>query len=829
MTAGAMVQAAHLLIAVVVASGWDLFAAHSAEVRPLLLLGDKDYPPMTYLDGETAKGVEVDLAAALEKQLGRPIKVELMDWDAAQEKVLAGQADGLLGLTISAERRNLYDFAEPFFTHEFGLFIRKTTLGIRGIGDLDSKRVGVTPGGFPRTFLARRSRANLVLVNTYKEGLDRVADGTIDALAADLWVGAYAIQEYHFSGITIAGQPFARAAASFAVKRGNTGLVGEFDKALSTLRDTGVIAEIQNRWRPEEVVFLSRRRIRDLVVLCSSTFILALLASMAGWVFALKKQIRVRRGTESALRESEERYRALSEHAPHGIIVSVDDRLVYANQAAASIIRSKTPAELVGRSLWDFIDEESRERVRDRRAQMVESGGVMPPMRAKARALDGTALEIEGGGVAITYGGKRAIQNTFIDITQSRRTEEALERQAAFDEIIAALLGRLASSSGTDIDEQVRSILKEITVFIGVDLAFVLHIDAEQGSWSCTHEWCALGIHGRGAEYQNIAIQSGSWSIHQLAAGKLVSVSSLAELPTEASLTRQRWEAAGYKAVIEVPLRTLGGLVYGCVGLISFKRERTWAEADIRRLQMVGNAIANALERKAAKARLENSREQLRALTSRLQSLREEERIRIAREIHDHLGQLLTALKLDLRSLDRKIAEKGDEEIRAALASKIASARELADEMITSVQKIASELRPGILDRVGLEAAIETEAQAFQSRTGIQCHWTLPQAPLATGQDLATAAFRIFQEILTNVARHAHATSVAIHLRYREGNLLLEVSDNGVGIRKRDIENPKSLGLLGMQERAAILGGKIQFDVMPAGGTLVKVEIPLAE
>jgi PAS domain S-box-containing protein len=824
MTAGANVQAATLVVA-----GWcALFEAQGAEIRPLLFLGDKDYPPITYLDGQTAKGVEIDLADALQKQLGRPIKVELMDWDAAQEKVLAGEADGLLGLTISAERRTRYDFAEPFFTHEFGLFIRRTTLGIRGIGDLSGKRVGVTPGGFPRTVLAARSPAKLVLIDNYKEGLERVADGTIDALAADLWVGAYALQEQHLSGITIVGPPFARAAASLAVKRGNSGLVRELNTALSMLRDNGVIAQIQNRWRPEEVVFLSRRRVRDLILLCTGVFSLVLIASMAGWVIALKKQIKVRRTTESALRESEERYRSLAECAPHGIIVSVEDRLVYANPAAAGIIRSRSPGELVGRSLWDFIDEQSREEVRARREQMVQAGSVMPPMRAKARALDGTALEIEGGGAPITYGGKRAIQNTFIDITQARRNEEALERQAAFDEIIAEQLGRLASSSGADIDEHVSSILKEIALFIGVDLAFVLHIDAEQGTWSCTHEWCAPGIESRAGKYQNVAIQSGWWCIQQVSVGKVVSVSSLADLPAEASFTRQRWEAEGYKAIIEVPLHTLGGPVYGCVGLIAFNEEKAWADADVRRLQMVGNAIANALERKAAKQRLETSRAQLRALTSRLQSLREEERMRISREIHDHLGQLLTALKLDLRSLDRRIAETDDQETRAALASKIESARELADEMITSVQKIASDLRPGILDRVGLEAAIEAEAQAFQSRTGIRCQWTLPKAPLAIGQEVATAAFRIFQEILTNVVRHAHATAVALRLSHEDENLALEVSDNGVGIRKQDIENAKSLGLLGMHERAAILGGKIHFDLMPGGGTVVRVEMPLA-
>jgi PAS domain S-box-containing protein len=237
--------------------------------------------------------------------------------------------------------------------------------------------------------------------------------------------------------------------------------------------------------------------------------------------------------------------------------------------------------------------------------------------------------------------------------------------------------------------------------------------------------------------------------------------------------------------------------------------------------------VEDITERKRAERGLRQSRERARALSSRLQSLREEERTRIAREIHDHLGQLLTALKLDLHSMERKASGMGPADLQAAVTGKITSARKLADEVIVSIQQIASELRPGILDRLGLAAAVEVEAQAFQNRTGIHCHWSLPKEPLALSQDQATAMFRIFQEILTNVARHARATEVAVSLGQQAGNLLLEASDNGVGIRQSDVENPKSLGLLGMQERAAMLGGRVTFRQGPGKGTTVAVEIPL--
>jgi len=168
--------------------------------------------------------------------------------------------------------------------------------------------------------------------------------------------------------------------------------------------------------------------------------------------------------------------------------------------------------------------------------------------------------------------------------------------------------------------------------------------------------------------------------------------------------------------------------------------------------------------------------------------------------------------------------------LQTALLGKICSARELADETITSVQKIASELRPGILDRLGLAAAIEAEAQTFAARSGVTCKCSVPDETPALPQDRAIAAFRIFQEIMTNVARHAHATVVEIELRLDATRLELEVTDNGIGLEEKHFANPKSFGLLGMTERAEILGGRIEFRKHPAGsGTVVAVQLPLSE
>lgn len=247
-------------------------------------------------------------------------------------------------------------------------------------------------------------------------------------------------------------------------------------------------------------------------------------------------------------------------------------------------------------------------------------------------------------------------------------------------------------------------------------------------------------------------------------------------------------------------------------------------QGTLLELQSVGRDVT---DRKRAEDRQRRSREQLRALTSRLQTLREEERARISREIHDQLGQFLTALKLDLHSIKRAVGGPTRAARADSLERKVDSAIDLANQTITSVQKIAAELRPVVLDRLGLAAAIEGEAQAFQARTGIPCECVLPMNPVEVLPDHATAAFRILQESLTNVARHAKASHVEVRLEAEGGELLLEVVDDGTGIRESDLANPRSLGLLGMQERAAILGGTVTFAGNPGKGTTVTIRLPL--
>jgi signal transduction histidine kinase len=219
---------------------------------------------------------------------------------------------------------------------------------------------------------------------------------------------------------------------------------------------------------------------------------------------------------------------------------------------------------------------------------------------------------------------------------------------------------------------------------------------------------------------------------------------------------------------------------------------------------------------------LKESHRQLRELSSYLENIREEERKHISREIHDELGQQLTLLKMDLLQMSKKLKPEEQEMIE-----KMKQADQLLAETMRSVRKIATQLRPSILDNLGLVSALEWQSREFEKNFGIRCVFEslLAEPEFTTKQ--SNALFRIYQEALTNIARHAHATKVDAVLSQDEHRIVLEIRDNGNGFRMEDMAGKKTLGLKGMRERTLMIDGDFHIESAPGKGTYIHLSIPV--
>lgn len=259
------------------------------------------------------------------------------------------------------------------------------------------------------------------------------------------------------------------------------------------------------------------------------------------------------------------------------------------------------------------------------------------------------------------------------------------------------------------------------------------------------------------------------------------------------------------------------GVVGGAVVTFVDITERKRAEALLRRAK-------DELEQRVAERTraLSSALAQLRELSAHLHTVREDERKRIAREIHDELGSLLVALKLDANWLSRRLYD------RAELRAKSDAMARLIEGAVENVGRIITDLRPSILDHQGLWAALEWQAQEFAEATELACDWRLDANAAAPTGALAIAVFRIFQEMLSNVARHAAASSVRIRIAARPGRLDVEVADDGHGAPRHIFDNPRAYGVLGMRERAGHFGGDLTIDSAPGRGTTVRLRVALS-
>jgi PAS domain S-box-containing protein len=473
----------------------------------------------------------------------------------------------------------------------------------------------------------------------------------------------------------------------------------------------------------------------------------------------------------AALKRSEEMFRAIVEKLQEVVLVLERDGTIrYVSPNIENMV-GYLPEELITRSALDLLHPEDVPRVLD-----VFLAGVDRPDSA---ASDEFRVRHKNGSWRFAAAAsKNQLENpeiagiviTVRDVTERIRAEE----QALFH---------------TTLLDQVRSA--------------VFAVDTE----------------GRIIYWNSFACKLFQWTPEEVLGKNIRDVAIPPSGRSQFDEVRQAVGETGYFEC-ERPMLRRDGTTFPALQTVAAVRDRLG-----HLIGYVGVAI-DVTERKEVEERLRAFQEQLRELAARNQSIREAERTRIARDIHDELGQQLTALKMDLFHMAKDLSSKADCE---KLALNMKSTIGLVDSTIQSVQRISSELRPGILDHFGIAAAIEWQLQEFRSRTRIRCTITRPEDDVPLQRDCATAVFRIFQEVLTNIARHANASAVRVVIQRENGHMVVTIRDNGKGITKQQIAAPGSLGLLGMRERALHWGGELTVRGDSGKGTLVSLRIPIAK
>ncbi|MBA4384305.1 MAG: hypothetical protein C0410_06185, partial [Anaerolinea sp.] len=323
----------------------------------LLFLGNKNIAPVVYLDGNTPSGVAIDIVNALAKHISQPIEIQVMDWSEAQSLVANGEADALIQINPTEERKKIYDFSDTFLMSEFSIFTRTERTGIIGLSSLQGLRVGVEKGGLPQKVLEEDNTILLTVIPNFIDGFKQINDGSIDAIVVDYRVGSYIIAENNIRNIKVTGSPITTSNSSIAVKKGNTELLNEINNALRIIKSDGTYQKILDKWKPTEVVFLTHEQITDRIYQVSLFIVLVLFLIAIAWVLVSRKEITRRKASEEKVKDQYFTLRSIIDRE-NALIFSIDRKYLYTsfNTEHASVMKEIYGAEIeIGHSIFEFM------------------------------------------------------------------------------------------------------------------------------------------------------------------------------------------------------------------------------------------------------------------------------------------------------------------------------------------------------------------------------------------------------------------------------------------------------------------------------------------
>jgi signal transduction histidine kinase len=388
---------------------------------------------------------------------------------------------------------------------------------------------------------------------------------------------------------------------------------------------------------------------------------------------------------------------------------------------------------------------------------------------------------------------------------------DRLENRLEFEMLLADLSSRFINLPPADVDNEIEDALRRVCELLGIDLAVLWQWSAEAPKViTPTHAYPGLeGLRPSEPLHQ----EQYPWTVQQMLAGHKVAVSSLEELPSEAAVDREYARFSGLKSNLTLPLSVGGEPPVGALAFNTTRTERGWPDALVKRLQLVAQVFTNALARRRAEVAQRN-------LSRRLIQAHEEERALLARELHDDLTQRLAVLAIDVGRAELAAPD-------GAQAKAMRDVREGLVRLSQDVHSLAYQLHPSVLEELGLAEAIRTECERVGRQGPIDLSVKIAPLPETVGRDAALCLFRVAQEALNNVVRHASARAATVDLRPMDGGLLLSVRDDGVGFDPAGTGTGRSLGLASMRERVQLLNGTLDVESAPDQGTAIVAWVPV--
>ncbi len=512
-----------------------------------------------------------------------------------------------------------------------------------------------------------------------------------------------------------------------------------------------------------------------------------------------------------------EQYSDLYEFAPSGYFTLTEQGEIVALNFCGARMLGNERSRLIGNHLGFFVADDSKYILQDFLASVF--GSNIKQSREISLAAQGNVPGLHYLLSGIILKNRVQCLVSAVDINESWETQKNIRKHCTSQELLNRISTTFINSSSSQTKQAFDFALANIATFTGASRSALFILSPDQRTISNSNEWCSKPEDSQIELLQNIPFSTFGYHQKELLAHRTIAISRLKDYPPKAKGEIAWMKKHGFRSLLFIPLlkkkKLLGTVgIYGAVG-----KEIAWLSETIVMLQSAGNMILNEFLRRQAEENFKDIHSRLQQLYMHQEEIKENERKRISREIHDELGQSLTALKIDLGWMMDRVGNNFPEN------EKIRGMIDIVTDTIKTVQRISTDLRPGMLDDLGLVPAMEWYCQEFEKRSKIVCLFAVPDAPIIS-EKLSLAIYRILQEALTNVVRHARATTVRVELCQENLALVMSIADDGVGIEPEKINSGASLGIQGMRERVKQFDGTFAITSGQNQGTKINITLP---